>query len=177
MLAVLLAAAVILAVIALLGMPAEVAAPGSTGNAKPPAGAPAEVERVVDGDTVIVRIDGRRERVRYAGIDAPELGDADEGRQDECWAEDSLDAHAELVAGRQLRLVRDRTDRDRFDRLLRHAWVEMGEDWVHVGEALVGAGAALARSYPPDTGMDERLARAEGAARDARAGLWGDCAP
>lgn len=176
-LAVLLVTAAILAVVAVLGMPADVASPGSAGTAAPAAGELAVVERVVDGDTVIARIDGRRERVRYLGIDAPELGDADGRSPDECWAAESLDAHAELVAGRELRLVRDRSDRDRFDRLLRHAWVEVGEEWLHVGVAMVGAGAAHARSFPPDTGMDDRLAEAEDAARDARAGLWGACAP
>ena len=36
-----------------------------------PAGS-ASVDRVVDGDTIIVRVSGRRERVRLIGIDTPE---------------------------------------------------------------------------------------------------------
>ena len=32
----------------------------------------ATVQRVVDGDTIVVRVDGRSERVRYIGMDTPE---------------------------------------------------------------------------------------------------------
>ena len=41
--------------------------PGEEGDATR-----ARVLRVVDGDTILVRMDGRRERVRYIGIDTPE---------------------------------------------------------------------------------------------------------
>lgn len=133
------------------------------------------VERVVDGDTVLVEIDGRVERVRYVGIDAPELAPVDAGRTADCFGPEARERHAELVAGRQLRMTRDHSDRDRFDRLLRHAWVEVDGEWVHVGELLVAAGAARARSYPPDTALDSRLAAAERRASDGGAGLWGAC--
>ena len=43
---------------------------------KPARLAPATVERVSDGDTVILRLpDGRRKRTRLIGIDAPEIHD------------------------------------------------------------------------------------------------------
>lgn len=133
------------------------------------------VERVVDGDTVLVEIDGRVERVRYVGIDAPELVPADGGRAADCFGLEARERHAELVAGRQLRITRDHSDRDRFDRLLRHAWVDVDGEWGHVGELLVAGGAARARSYPPDTALDGRLADAERRARGGGAGLWGAC--
>jgi micrococcal nuclease len=42
----------------------------------PPAPAPvALVERVVDGDTVVVRLDGQSVKVRLIGVDAPESVD------------------------------------------------------------------------------------------------------
>ncbi|MBW3612334.1 MAG: thermonuclease family protein [Chloroflexi bacterium] len=135
------------------------------------------VVRIVDGDTVLVEIDGRVERVRYVGIDAPELESTDGGRAADCFGPEARHRHVELVAGRQLRMERDRSDRDRFDRLLRHARVEIDGEWRHVGELLVAEGAAHARSYPPDTSLDGRLADAERRARDADAGLWGACGP
>ncbi|HSK92614.1 MAG TPA: hypothetical protein VLA76_00995, partial [Candidatus Angelobacter sp.] len=39
----------------------------------------AAVERVVDGDTLVVRLDGAVERVRLIGIDAPELARPSDG--------------------------------------------------------------------------------------------------
>lgn len=158
--------AVLVAAIAMLTDAPE-AAPGGASTL-------GAVDRVVDGDTVLVEIDGRVERVRYVGIDAPELDPSDGGRPD-CFGREARLRHAELVGGRQLRLERDESDRDRFDRLLRHAWVEADGEWRHVGELLVAAGAARARSYPPDTGMDRRLADAERRARVGGRGLWRAC--
>ena len=46
------------------------------GAENPPAPAPvALVERVVDGDTVVLRLDGRSVKVRLIGVDAPESVD------------------------------------------------------------------------------------------------------
>lgn len=148
------------------------AAPEATSDGAPEL---VTVQRVVDGDTVLVVIDGRVERVRYVGIDAPELEWTDGARPADCFGPEARDRHAELVAGRQLRIERDRSDRDRFDRLLRHAWLEVDGEWRHVGELLVVEGSARARSYPPDTAQDDRLADAERSARDRAAGLWGAC--
>jgi micrococcal nuclease len=155
----------------LLGLVAAVAALSLDRPAGEPAtpGERARVERVVDGDTLVVTLDGRIERLRYIGLDAPELDPP------ECHAMEALRLHERLVDGAELRLERDRTDRDRFGRLLRHAWVERSGSIMHVGEELVVAGAARARSYPPDTAMDRRLRAAEDHARREGAGLWGVC--
>jgi micrococcal nuclease len=152
---------VLVVVAALLQDPPAVA-PGMEGER-------ARVERVVDGDTLVVRVDGRTDRVRHIGIDAPELDPV------ECHAVEALRHHERLVEGVELRLERDGSDRDRFGRLLRHAWLEVGGSVRHVGEELVAAGAARARSYPPDTGMDRRLRAAEDHARREGAGMWGAC--
>ena len=47
-----------------------------------PARVPARVLAVIDGDTIEVLVDGRRERVRYIGIDTPEVWPQD---QIECY--------------------------------------------------------------------------------------------
>jgi micrococcal nuclease len=78
------------------------------------------------------------------------------------------------VAGEELVLERDVSDRDRFGRLLRHAWLE-DDVWRLIGLELVEAGAVEARSYPPDTRRDAELDAAERRARDRAAGIWGDC--
>lgn len=167
-----MAIVLILIAVVVVAVPMLTDAPDAAQDAAPEL---VTVERVVDGDTVLVEVDGRVERVRYVGIDAPELAPADGGRSADCFGREARERHAELVAGRRLRITRDHSDRDRFDRLLRHAWVEVDGEWEHVGELLVVGGAARARSYPPDTALDGRLADAERRARDADAGLWGAC--
>ena len=132
------------------------------------------VVRVVDGDTIVVRIGGREERVRYIGLDAPEIANAEAGPAAECGADAAWAADERLVAGEDVVLERDVSDRDRFRRLLRHAWLD-GGGWRLIGLELVEAGAAEARSYAPDTTRDEDLAAAERRARDRDAGIWDDC--
>jgi micrococcal nuclease len=135
----------------------------------------ARVVRVTDGDTVTIDIGGRRERLRYIGVDAPELANADAGLPAECGAEAARDANLALVADVDIALERDETDRDRFGRLLRHPWKQRDGDWLLVTEALVADGAAEARSFPPDTLHDTRLDDAERQARGRGAGIWGSC--
>jgi micrococcal nuclease len=134
----------------------------------------AEVIRVVDGDTIVVRIGGDEERVRYIGLDAPEVADAGAGTAAECGADEARAVNERLVVGEPVVLERDVSDRDRFGRLLRHAWLEAG-GWRLIGLELVEAGAVEARSYPPDTGRDAQLDAAERSARDLGAGIWGAC--
>lgn len=135
---------------------------------------PAALLRVVDGDTIVVRIGGREERVRYIGLDAPEVANAGAGTDAECGGDEARAANELLVVGEQLVLERDVSDRDRFGRLLRHVWLEEG-GWRLIGLELVKAGAVEARSYPPDTKRDAQLDAAEGNARDRDAGIWGAC--
>jgi micrococcal nuclease len=152
-------------VVALVGMV------GDPPAAEPGAAQRAVVTRVVDGDTIVVRVDGREERVRYIGVDAPELARADTGQPAECGGAEALAANEELVAGKAVDLERDVSDRDRFGRLLRHVWLAGSL----VGERLVRDGVLEARSYPPDTSRDNELDAAGREARAAGIGIWGAC--
>jgi micrococcal nuclease len=175
-LAVLLLAGALVVVVVLAADPA-VAPSGESGDAGGgPEGATerATVTRVVDGDTIVVRLDGREERVRYLGLDAPEVANVDAGTAAECGGDEARIANERLVAGELIVLERDVSDHDRFGRLLRHVWLEDG-GWRLVGRELVEAGAAEARSYPPDTTRDGELDAAERGARERAAGMWGAC--
>ncbi len=130
-------------------------------NMSPPSGSEtARVVAVVDGDTIRVTLDGRVERLRLIGINAPEEG--------ECYAEEAKGRLAELVGDRTVQLTSDVSDRDRYGRLLRYVWV----DGVLVNEVLVREGFAIARRYEPDTALQDRLEAAEAAAVADGAGLW-----
>jgi micrococcal nuclease len=166
---------VVLAVV-IAGDPSP-AAPGVPAGEGRPAGTLEEavVVRIADGDTVTVEIDGRRERLRYVGVDAPEVANAESGLAAECGADAARDANRALVEGARIFLEGDATDRDRFGRLLRHPWLERDGRWILVTEQLASEGAVEARSFAPDTLHDRRLDDAERLAREAGAGIWGDC--
>src|SRR3954453_20107811 len=65
----------------------------------------ARVERVVDGDTIVVRLDGRVERVRYIGVDTPES--VKPGVRVQCFAKAAAAENRRLVLGRDVRLTYD----------------------------------------------------------------------
>ena len=85
-------------------------------------GRTARVVRVVDGDTIKVRLDGSggTERVRYIGIDTPES--VKPGTPVQCFAKAASHANERLVAGRSVRLEGDVEPRDRYGRLLAYVW-------------------------------------------------------
>ncbi len=132
-----------------------------------PAGIAAELLRVVDGDTIGVRLDGRDERVRYIGIDTPEVAHR-EGEVSEPFGDAATDANRRLLGDGALRLVMDVEERDRYGRLL--AYVYVGETMVN--EELLREGFARVLTVPPNVRHVERFLDAEREARDASRGLW-----
>lgn len=130
------------------------------------------VVRVVDGDTVVVRLDGAEQPVRLIGIDTPET--VDPRRPPECFGAEASEATSRLLPpGTRVRLVRDAEVRDRYDRLL--AYVYRASDGELINLALVAGGYASSSAYPPNTALQARLDDAETGARERRAGLWGAC--
>lgn len=125
-----------------------------------PGGETATVTRVIDGDTIDVRLDGETFRVRYVGIDTPE-------RDEPCYAE-ATQANAEWVAGQTVTLVRDVSNRDIYGRLLRYVYV--GD--VFVNAELVAGGYAEAGYYPPDTAYLDYFNQLEANARRGGAGCY-----
>ena len=132
----------------------------------------AELVRVVDGDTIRVRVDGVEERVRLIGIDAPEVR-PDAPATPEPYADAATDANARLLAGGRLVLETDVSERDRYGRLLRDIWVERDGTWTLVNLALVAEGFAQVSTYPPDVKYADALLEAQRQAREAGRGLWG----
>jgi micrococcal nuclease len=130
---------------------------------------------VVDGDTIIVDRGFGDERLRYVGIDAPES--VKPGTPVAFMGHEASAANATLVAGREVVLERDVSDRDRFDRLLRYVWLPEGDGWLLVNLELVREGYASAVSFPPDVRLQDQLRAAERVARDAGLGLWGPATP
>jgi len=131
------------------------------------------LERVVDGDTIRVTVGGTAERVRYIGINAPELH-AGSAATPEPYADAASQANARLLGtGGRVVLERQVSERDEFGRLLRDVWVEEGGHWTFVNLALVAEGYAQAGTWPPDVKHAELLLAAERLARAERRGLWG----
>jgi micrococcal nuclease len=125
----------------------------------------ATVERVVDGDTIIVRVDGERERVRLIGINTPESVAPEAERNTEEGVEASDYTKSLVGEGDTVWLESDVSDRDKYDRLLRYVWLEKPTDtddpaqikkWM-LNAIIVDAGYGEARAYEPDTAHQDVL--------------------
>jgi micrococcal nuclease len=137
------------------------------------------VDRIVDGDTLWVRIDepggalraGASHKIRVLEIDSPET--VAPGQPVECFGpEASTFATAELPVGSVVYLLDDEEDRDRYGRFLRYVWDADGEFYNHKAVRLGYATAAL---YAPNDRFIELMREGEREAKAARRGLWGTC--
>jgi endonuclease YncB( thermonuclease family) len=125
------------------------------------------VVRVVDGDTIDVRLtSGKRERVRLIGIDASERG--------ACFSSQASSRARALALHRKVVLRGDATQdtRDRYGRLLAYVWVS-GRD---LGYQLVAGGFAKVYVYRDVFQRHSAYARAERRAQGSPRGLWKRCA-
>jgi len=135
-----------------------------------PAGLEVTVERVVDGDTIVV---SGGERVRLIGIDTPETKDP--RRPVGCFGEQASNFTASLLpSGSRVRLVGDVEPRDRYQRLLAYAY--RLPDGLFVNAELLRRGFAQVLTIPPNVAHTERFVALSREAREADRGLWGACA-
>ena len=152
-------------VVSACGDDATTAAP----TADVPDGVATSVERVVDGDTIVV--DGG-ERVRLTGIDTPET--VDPRKPVQCFGERaSAETERLLPSGTEVVLVYDVDRTDRYGRTL--AYVYRERDGLFVNASLVRDGYALAYTVPPNVAHADEFARLAREARDANRGLWSAC--
>jgi micrococcal nuclease len=126
------------------------------------------VTRVVDGDTISVAIGNRIEKVRYIGINTPEIHHPTKGA--EPYGAVAREANARLVEGRWVNLVLDVQQRDSFGRLL--AYVYIGNRFINA--ELVWQGYAEAATYPPNVRYADYFVGLQRQARESRRGLWAD---
>lgn len=126
----------------------------------------AQVKRVIDGDTIEL-VDGRK--VRYIGIDTPELHHPTKGVQ--CFGKEAMEKNKELVEGKMIKMKKDISETDRYKRLLRYIWV--GD--IFVNEFLVQEGFASQATFPPDVAHVDLFKLAAEEARVNKKGLWSLC--
>jgi len=129
------------------------------------------VERVVDGDTVVLA-DREGTRVRLIGIDTPEVVSPE--RPAECWGEEASQAAERLLEGErvEVRLDPSQGRYDDYGRTLAYLELPQVGD---VGLTLVRAGHAEEYTFDEAYLLHDAYRRAEAEAQDDRRGLWGGC--
>lgn len=140
----------------------------------------AKVKYAVDGDTIWVDIDGKDEKVRFVGVNTPEV--AKDGEPAEFMADEAKDFTNKTIKNKEIYLEKDISDRDKYDRLLRYIWLEKPVDNPTLNDIetktlngiLVKEGLAFANYYKPDIKYQEYLKKLEKSAQDNKLGIWSD---
>lgn len=124
----------------------------------------ATVVRVIDGDTIVVDIDGEQSKVRLIGIDTPESVASEDylnktGKQNTIEGKKSSDFTKEILKDYPyVYLQKDVSETDKYGRLLRYVWLELPDNEFDLEEIsskmlngiLVTNGYAKAIAYKPD---------------------------
>jgi len=122
------------------------------------------VQKVIDGDTIVLA-DGRR--VRYIGIDAPEL--ANESGPAERFGSEARDFNRNLVDREKIHLEFDRERHDQYGRVL--AYVFLPDD-TFVNAELIKSGSACCDFRRPNTKYDSLLLQLQREAMAKKIGMW-----
>jgi len=129
------------------------------------------VVRFVDGDTIVVDLNGKDESIRMIGVDTPETNAPNTPVQ--CYGPAASAYTKNLINGSRVRLESDPTNdnRDRYGRLLRYVYLPDGR---LVAKEIISNGYGFAYTIFPFTKKDAFVI-AEQQAKAANSGLWGNC--
>ena len=116
-----------------------------------------KVTRVIDGDTIEI---STGEKVRLICIDTPELG--------EKGYSDATNYLKGLILNKEVELVKDISETDRYDRLLRYIYLND----VFVNERIVYYGYGKSYPYYPDTSKCPEIQNAELHAKQNDLRVW-----
>lgn len=137
---------------------------------------PGRVTRVVDGDTVVVLLaNGKKEKVRFIGINTPEST-----TRHEPYGKEAADYTRKQLVDKEVYLELDVGERDKYGRLLAYMWlmpptkIDDGEIRKKMFNArLVTAGYAQLMTIPPNIKYADYFIKYQREAREGKKGLWG----
>ena len=141
-----------------------------------------KIVQIVDGDTLTVQHNGRTEKVRLIGIDAPESSINNKTKKDAARGNGDIDAITKMgkeatrfvkkvvKPGDPVTIEFDKQTRDKYGRLLGYVYLANGK---MLNEEIVKAGYANLLTYPPNVKYQDRFLKAYREARGNSRGLWG----
>lgn len=131
-----------------------------------------KVVKVIDGDTINVEINSKKETLRLIGIDTPET--VDPRKPVQCFGKEASDKAKSVLSGKNVALESDPTqgERDKYNRLLRYVFLEDGTSF---NKYMIGEGYAHEYTYQSNPyKYQTEYKQAEKDARENKRGLWAD---
>ena len=152
---------------------------------------PVSVVRISDGDTIVVRLNGKNEKLRLIGIDSPEKYDGEKlsrksrelglsQNEIKQMGRNSSKFTEKLLRGKKVYLEYDVTKRDRYGRLLAYVYLKDDNgDWVfndtnfrQINFEIIKAGWAVPLTIPPNVRYSNKYVQASRNAKRAGLGNW-----
>lgn len=126
---------------------------------------------VIDGDTIQVMIDRKKETIRLIGINSPET--VDPRKPVECFGKEASAFAKSKLTGKSVRLEADYTqgERDKYKRLLRYVFLD---DGTNFGKLMISEGYAYEDTYDLPYKYQAEFKKAQKDAEVAKKGLWAD---
>lgn len=132
------------------------------------------VTRVIDGDTIEVSLNGQEEKVRLVGMDTPET--VDPRKPVGCFGKEASDETKSLLTGREVLMIKDVSETDKYSRLLRYVYLKLSQDQtLFINDFLVRQGYARVLTIPPDVKFEDQFLQAQRDASLQKLGLWSKC--
>lgn len=125
------------------------------------------VVRVVDGDTIIVDLDGTEERVRLIGVDTPESVHPDKSKN-VAYGKIASEFTKSMLEDQAVTLEYDVQERDRYGRVLAYVYLD-GEMF---NKTLLEEGHAKVATYPPNVKYVDAFTAIQEKAREEKKGVW-----
>lgn len=130
---------------------------------------------VSDGDTITIT---GGQRVRFLNIDTPELSHPTQHIREECYGRDATVRLSQLIANREVILLSDSKDTDKYKRLLRYVFLPLEgrpDEYLNVNAYMVGEGYARVFVLEEVNRYKDDFFEFEKIAKEAKKGLWGAC--
>ena len=140
-----------------------------------------KVVQIVDGDTLTIQHNGRNEKIRLIGIDAPESRINNKTKKDATRSNGDIETITKMgkeatlfvkkivKPGDPVTIEFDKQTRDKYGRLLGYVYMANGK---MLNEEIVKAGYASLMTYPPNVKYQDRFLKAYREARENSRGLW-----
>ncbi len=127
------------------------------------------VVKVVDGDTLHIDVDGKKETVRLIGINTPET--VDPRRPVECFGKEASNKAKELLTGREVRIETEASqgERDKYGRLLGYIY---RDDGLFFNKYMIEEGYAYEYTYRLPYKYQAEFKSAQKSAEALKKGLW-----
>lgn len=138
------------------------------------------VTTVVDGDTIYVSMGGQSEKVRFIGVNCPEISHPDLHIKEQPYGKEAAACTEKCLLGRTIYLEKDVQERDKYGRLLAYVWLDrpLNDSEAEVRAKMFNArllldGYAQVMTVPPDVKYADMFVKFQREAREKGKGLWG----